>query len=468
MSIKNEKYISNYSAETIEKLLQVQAGESDIGEQLQSLQSTVAEVSNLKTKIDSQISSLEESLKTLMQLQSKIDDAYTAASLAKETADEAKETADDAKETASNNSNTIVDLRGSFTTWTTNFNELIGTVNNRFKSYTETSSLPTLIGTYGYATETGITNKLKSYLRTSDSDTIKKITDTFGYSTNDNVDTKLKSYLTQDDAKNYLTQDDLPSTSSLYSDHGEPESDLGENGDTYIDLDTWNTYLKINGKWELQGNIKGSNGDNGSTIYTEHLNGESPLENFGNNGDLCIDLDTDDMWVKTGGTWEKGANIKGEQGLVGATGATGATGSAGAAGGLYIPIILYFSSCTLYLNIPLNTDKLTSNLRTILSLIQSLFNESGQSGAPEVLFDIFNILGYVTGANTRFTNSYLTISGGISSEVMYTAIAAIDKANYLVFSASSTYTVLSIKQAPVLNLNKGQVEQMLNYIGNNF
>ena len=51
---------------------------------------------------------------------------------------------------------------------------------------------------------------------------------------------------------------------------------------------------------------------------------------------------------------------------------------------------------------------------------------------------------------------------------MYTAIAAIDKANYLVFSAPSTYTVLSIKQAPVLNLNKGQVEQMLNYIGNNF
>jgi hypothetical protein len=107
-------------------------------------------------------------------------------------------------------------------------------------------------------------------------------------------------------------------------------------------------------------------------------------------------------------------------------------------------------------------------LKTILGLIQSLFNRSGQSGAPEVLFDIFNILGYVTGANTCFTNSYLTISGGIGSEVMYTAIAAIDKANYLVFSAPSTYTVLSIKQAPVLNLNKGQVEQMLNYIGNNF
>jgi methyl-accepting chemotaxis protein len=116
MSIKNEKYISNYSAETIEKLLQVQSGESDIGEQLQSLQTTITEVSDLKTKIDSQISSLEESLKTLIQLQSKIDDTYTAASLAKETADEAKETADDAKETASNNSNTIEDLRGSFTT----------------------------------------------------------------------------------------------------------------------------------------------------------------------------------------------------------------------------------------------------------------------------------------------------------------------------------------------------------------
>ena len=116
MATENERYISNYSAETIEQLLKVQSGESDIGEQLKSLQKTIAEVSELKTKITTQIQSLEEDLKTLEDLQSKIDDAYTAASQAKETADEAKETADGAKETASNNSTTIVDLRGSFTT----------------------------------------------------------------------------------------------------------------------------------------------------------------------------------------------------------------------------------------------------------------------------------------------------------------------------------------------------------------
>lgn len=503
MATENERYISNYSAETIEQLLKVQSGESDIGEQLKSLQKTIAEVSELKTKINSQIQSLEEDLKTLEDLQSKINDAYTTASQAKETADEAKETADGAKETASNNSTTIVDLRGSFTTWTTSFAGQIGTINNRFKDYTGTSDLPSLISTYGYATEvsvgnrfknytetnnlrtlidkfgyateTGVTTKLKSYLQASDSDTIKNITDKFGYATTSDVDTKLESYLTQDDAKNlYLTQDDLPSTNSLYSDHGEPGSDLGENGDTYIDLDTWNTYLKVNGEWKLQGNIKGSSGDNGSTIYTEHLNGESPLENFGNNGDLCIDLDTDDMWVKTGDTWEKGANIKGEQGLTGATGATGAigptgaAGSNGAAGGLYVPIILYLSSCTLYLNIPLSTDKLTTNFKTILDLIQQFFKVSGQPQAPQALFDLLDNLGYITTSATYFKGSYLTISGGISTEIMYTAIAAFDKEKYLVYSAPSTYTLLSIASAPVLNLNEKQIEQMFNYIGNNF
>ena len=469
MATENERYISNYSAETIEQLLKVQSGENDIGEQLKSLQKTITEVSELKTKITTQIQSLEEDLKTLEDLQSKIDNAYTTASQAKETADEAKETADGAKETASNNSTTIVDLRGSFTTWTTSFAGQIGTINERFKGYTETSGLPSLISTFGYATETGVTNKLKNYTETSG---LKTLIDTYGYLTQASAK---DLYLTQDNAKNlYLTQDDLPSTNSLYSDHGEPSSDLGENGDTYIDLDTWNTYLKVNGQWSLQGNIKGSSGDNGSTIYTEHLNGESPLENFGNNGDLCIDLDTDDMWVKTGDTWEKGANIKGEQGLTGATGATGpkgatgSNGSDGAAGGLYVPVILYFSSCTLYLNIPLSTDKLITNSKNFLNLIEQFYKVSGQSDAPQVLFNLLSALGYTTGASTRFTNSYLAISGGISPEVMYTAIAAINNSNYLVYSAPSTYTALSIKSAPVLNLNEKQVNQMSNYIGNNF
>lgn len=133
-----------------------------------------------------------------------------------------------------------------------------------------------------------------------------------------------------------------------------------------------------------------------------------------------------------------------------------------------MPVILYFSSCTLYLNIPLSTDKLITNSKNFLNLIEQFYKVSGQSDAPQVLFNLLSALGYTTGASTRFTNSYLAISGGISPEVMYTAIAAIDKANYLVYSAPSTYTVLSIKSAPVLNLNEKQVNQMSNYIGNNF
>ena len=40
------------------------------------------------------------------------------------------------------------------------------------------------------------------------------------------------------------------------------ESD-GKNGDSYIDLDTWNYYVKENGHWVLKGNIKGEDGDDG-------------------------------------------------------------------------------------------------------------------------------------------------------------------------------------------------------------
>lgn len=43
---------------------------------------------------------------------------------------------------------------------------------------------------------------------------------------------------------------------SLLNGHGVPASNLGNNGDSYIDLDTWNYYVKENGKWILKGNIK--------------------------------------------------------------------------------------------------------------------------------------------------------------------------------------------------------------------
>ena len=44
--------------------------------------------------------------------------------------------------------------------------------------------------------------------------------------------------------------------SSLLTGNEKPDSNLGKNGDSYIDLDTWNYYIKTNAGWVLQGNIK--------------------------------------------------------------------------------------------------------------------------------------------------------------------------------------------------------------------
>ena len=58
--------------------------------------------------------------------------------------------------------------------------------------------------------------------------------------------------------------------SSILTANGVPEGNLGKNGDSYIDLDNWNYYVKESGVWNLKGNIKGqdgSGGENGKSAY---------------------------------------------------------------------------------------------------------------------------------------------------------------------------------------------------------
>lgn len=52
---------------------------------------------------------------------------------------------------------------------------------------------------------------------------------------------------------------------SVLTGHGEPASNLGKIGDSYIDLETWNYYVKEQSGWVLNGNIKGAQGNPGST-----------------------------------------------------------------------------------------------------------------------------------------------------------------------------------------------------------
>lgn len=71
---------------------------------------------------------------------------------------------------------------------------------------------------------------------------------------------------------------------SILTGHGLPNSNDGKDGDSYIDLDTWNYYVKTLDEWEESGNIKGKQGDKGDT-------GVSVVNSqIDDNGDLIVEL----------------------------------------------------------------------------------------------------------------------------------------------------------------------------------
>ena len=68
---------------------------------------------------------------------------------------------------------------------------------------------------------------------------------------------------------------------SCFNDSGKPLVTLGSDGDSYIDTDTWDFYVKVEGVWIKKGNIKGENGS-------------TPDINIGDNGNWFIDgVDTE-------------------------------------------------------------------------------------------------------------------------------------------------------------------------------
>ena len=55
---------------------------------------------------------------------------------------------------------------------------------------------------------------------------------------------------------------------SLLTGDGAPSSSLGKDGDSYVDVSTWDYYTKAEGKWTKAGNFKGNKGDKGDTGAT--------------------------------------------------------------------------------------------------------------------------------------------------------------------------------------------------------
>lgn len=68
---------------------------------------------------------------------------------------------------------------------------------------------------------------------------------------------------------------------NLLTGHGEPDSEKGKNGDSYIDLDSWSYFVKEKNEWVEEGNIKGNQGNQGVSIVNSEID---------ENGELIVEL----------------------------------------------------------------------------------------------------------------------------------------------------------------------------------
>ena len=133
----------------------------------------------------------------------------------------------------------------------------------------------------------------------------------------------------------------------ILSGTSDPTSETGKEGDKYVNTTTGDIFVKKNGQWEREGNLKGPKGDKGEDGATgaagqngqngqngrdgkDILSGTSdPTSDTGKEGDKYVNTTTGDIFVKKNGQWEREGNLKGPKGDKGETGAAGATGAAG-------------------------------------------------------------------------------------------------------------------------------------------
>ena len=136
----------------------------------------------------------------------------------------------------------------------------------------------------------------------------------------------------------------------ILSGTSDPTSETGKEGDKYVNTTTGDIFVKKNGQWEREGNLKGPKGDNGKDGAAgetgaagqngqngqngrdgkDILSGTSdPTSETGKEGDKYVNTTTGDIFIKRNGQWEREGNLKGPKGDKGETGAAGATGAAG-------------------------------------------------------------------------------------------------------------------------------------------
>ena len=107
---------------------------------------------------------------------------------------------------------------------------------------------------------------------------------------------------------------------SVLTGSGDPLYETGIIGDSYINVDTWDYYLKLDNGWVKVGNIHGEKGDAGQDGVSLLTGSGEPQNTTGKNGDSYIDILNWNYYLRVNGQWVKEGNIKGETGDAGQDG----------------------------------------------------------------------------------------------------------------------------------------------------
>src|SRR5699024_5922339 len=88
-----------------------------------------------------------------------------------------------------------------------------------------------------------------------------------------------------------------------FSGEGDPAEEIGNVGDFYLDEETGDYYKKTDEGWEKKGDLNGNDGDNGEDGATWLVGEDEPGEDEGNIGDLYLENDTGNVYLKKEDGW---------------------------------------------------------------------------------------------------------------------------------------------------------------------
>lgn len=203
---------------------------------------------------------------------------------------------------------------------------------------------------------------------TAEDDVDGDISDDIEISGADDIDTSEPgdyevTYTVSDEAGNEATKErtvnvvepggneNPPAEGAWYTGEGEPNADLGDEGDLYLDTKTGDVYQKDSDGWgDSIMNITGPEGDQGNPGDTGdqgdkgdkgdqgpignsgsiwYANEGGPDADLGDEGDLYLNTENNDVYQKAEDGWEKITNLQGKMGATGPEGPQGPKGDNG-------------------------------------------------------------------------------------------------------------------------------------------